>query len=194
MKKEKMKTKELILAGAFVALYIVVLSILATVLGFVPVLYLILPFVASIALAPIFSLYVTKVPKFGAIIALGVAVVLAANMAAGITAIVWGLVITLIAEFIARSGQYQSKKKYFIAYIVFALTNIGPFFALLFVKDKFLKNLIIFYGEEYAAKFDALTPSWIVFAFMGSALVGGVIGGIFAKKVMKKHFEKAGIV
>ena len=194
MKREKMKTKELILAGAFVALYVVVLSILATVLGFVPVLYLVLPFVAAIALAPIFSLYVAKVPKFGAIIALGIAVILVANMAAGITAITWGLVVTLIAEFIARSGQYQSKKKYFIAYIVFALTNVGPFFALLFAKEKFLYNLTIFYGEEYTAKFDALTPSWIVFAFIGMALVGGVIGGIFAKKVMKKHFEKAGII
>ena len=194
MKKDKMKTKELILAGAFIALYVVVLSIIATVFGIVPVLYLALPFSAPIALAPIFNLYVAKVPKFGAIIALGVAVILVANMAAGITAIAWGLGVTFIAELIARSGQYQSKKKYFIAYIVFALTNIGPFFSLLFAKEKFLDNLTVFYGEEYAAKFDALTPSWIVFAFMGMALVGGVIGGIFAKRVMKKHFEKAGIV
>lgn len=194
MEKEKMKTKELILAGAFVALYVVVLSILVTILGFVPVLYLIVPFLLPIALAPIFNLYVTKVPRFGAIIVLGVAVVLVADMASGITAIAWGLFVTLIAEFIARSGQYQSKKKYSIAYIFFALTNVGPLFALLFVKDKFLNNLTLFYGEEYAAKFDAITPDWIVFALIGMALVGGVIGGIFGRKVMKKHFEKAGIV
>ena len=194
MEKEKMKTKELILAGAFVALYVVALSILVTILGFVPVLYLIVPFLLPIALAPIFNLYVTKVPRFGAIIVLGVAVVLVADMASGITAIAWGLFVTLIAEFIARSGQYQSKKKYSIAYIFFALTNVGPLFALLFVKDKFLNNLTLFYGEEYAAKFDAITPDWIVFALIGMALVGGVIGGIFGRKVMKKHFEKAGIV
>ena len=194
MQKEKMKTKELILAGAFIALYVVVLSIVATVLGFVPILYVTVPFFAPIVLAPIFSLYVTKVPRFGGIIALGIAMTLVANMASGITAIAWGLVVTLVAELIAKSGQYQSTKKYYIAYIVFALTNIGPFFTLLLAKEKFLEGLTLFYGEEYTATFDKLTPNWIVFVFLGMALVGGIIGGVFGRKVMKKHFEKAGII
>lgn len=66
-KTNKLKTKDLIVAGAFAALYVVVLFAVVTVMGFVPILYLIAPFVNSVILGCIYMMYVTKVPKTGAI-------------------------------------------------------------------------------------------------------------------------------
>ena len=73
-KTNKLKTKDLIVAGAFAALYVVVLFAVVTVMGFVPILYLIAPFVNSVILGCIYMMYVMKVPKTGAILILSVAV------------------------------------------------------------------------------------------------------------------------
>ena len=53
-KTNKLKTKDLIVAGAFAALYVVVLFAVVTVMGFVPILYLIAPFVNSVILGCIY--------------------------------------------------------------------------------------------------------------------------------------------
>ena len=73
-KTNKLKTKDLIVAGAFAALYVAVLFAVVTVMGFVPILYLIAPFVNSVILGCIYMMYVMKVPKTGAILILSVAV------------------------------------------------------------------------------------------------------------------------
>ncbi len=55
-KTNKLKTKDLIVAGAFAALYVVVLFAVVTVMGFVPILYLIAPFVNSVILGCIYMI------------------------------------------------------------------------------------------------------------------------------------------
>ncbi len=195
MEKEqyKMKTKDLILAGAFIALYIAVMMMVVMTVGFVPIVYIFAPFILSVLLGPVYSLYVAKVPKFGALLVLGIVVTLFSNMIAVWFAYVWGIAITIAVELIARAGKYQSKKMYTLSYVVFALTNMGPFWTLVLSRETFLESTVAYYGEAYAQTMDALTPSWIVFAFVGMALVGGFLGAKFGQKVMKKHFDKVGI-
>ena len=194
MSSNKMNTKDLILAGAFIALYVVALSVIVTIFGFIPVTYLMVPFFLPICMSPIFALYVTKVPRFGAILALGIAVTLVANMTGGVLGIVCSIAAVVVAELIAKSGNYQSKKKYAMAYFSFSFTNIGPFWTLVVAKDSMINACATFYGQEYADQLASLTPSWIIFVFIGMVVVGAIIGNIFAPKVMKKHFEKAGII
>lgn len=43
------------------------------------------------------------------------------------------------------------------------------------------------------AALDALTPSWIVMVLIVLALVGGLLGGLFGRRILKKHFAKVGI-
>ena len=43
------------------------------------------------------------------------------------------------------------------------------------------------------ATLDALTPSWIVVVLIALALAGGLLGGLFGRRVLKKHFVKAGM-
>lgn len=47
--------------------------------------------------------------------------------------------------------------------------------------------------RDYAAALDALTPDWIVAVLIAFALFGGLLGGLLGKRILKKHFEKAGI-
>ena len=73
--KTKLSTKDLIAAGAFGAIYLVVLTVLASVvLPMVPVLFLATPLIAGIVLGTVYMLYAAKVPKKGAILILAVLV------------------------------------------------------------------------------------------------------------------------
>lgn len=191
---KKLKTKDLIVAGAFAALYMAMLMVGVSVLGFVPILYVVAPFFVSILLGPIYMLYVAKVPKPGAIMILAAATGLLTSMGGVWIALVWSLLVGLAAQLIARAGQYKSRKLYRISYCVFACTNMGPFWALVLMKDTFLNTAREYYGPEYAASVDALTPSWILVVLIGIALLGGFIGGALGTRLLKKHFEKAGVV
>ena len=189
-----MKTKDLIIAGAFTALYVVILMVCVSVLGAIPILFLMAPFLLSVILGPVYMLYVMKVPKPGAILILAVIAGLITSLAGMWFALVWSFAIGLIAQLIARLGKYQSKTIYRISYCVFACTNMGPFWMLILAKKSFLAACVNYYGPEYAAKLDALTPGWIVFVLAGIAILGGLAGGALGSSMLGKHFEKAGVI
>lgn len=190
----KLKSKDLIIAGAFAALYVVALFLTVSCMGFIPLLYLMAPFFMSIVLGPIYMLYVMKVPKTGAILILSVVVGLVTSLGGMWFTFIWCIVIGLIAEIIARAGKYRSRKWYAASFVLFACTNMGPFWALIIAKDAFLQSCVGYYGQEYANTLDALVTDWVVVALIGIAILGGILGAALGTKLLKKHFQKAGVV
>ena len=164
--KSKLTTKDLIAAGAFAAIYLVLLTVLAVmVLPIVPVLYLATPLIAGIVLGTVYLLYCVKVPKTGAIFILALLVGAITSMASIyplIAAAVWGVV----AEGIAAGKRRRSPNALAASY----------------------------YGQESADTIDRLTPDWIIAVFVVLARLGGILGGTFGKKLLKKHFAKVGAV
>lgn len=186
----KLTTKDLIGAGAFAAIYLVLLTVLSSlVLPVVPVLFLAAPLVCGIFLGTVYMLYCLKVPRTGAIFILALLVGVITSMASFyplLASIVWGL----IAECIVYGKRRQSANALVLSYMVFNMTSMGPFFAIILAKDAFLKTCATYYGEAYAATLDRLTPEWSVLVFVALALAGGLLGGLFGKKLLKKHFAK----
>ena len=191
--KGNLKTKDLIMAGAFAALYMALFFALATVMGFVPIVYIFTPFILSVVLGPVYMLYVTKIPKRWAIMILAALVGLLTSMDGFWISLIWALALGLAAEFIARRGTAFGKKL-IVSFMVFGCTNMGPAWVLLLAKQRFLDVCAVYYGQDYANTIDSLTPWWIVFVFLAMAIGGGLIGGIVGSRILKKHFEKAGIV
>ena len=191
--KTKLKAKDLIYAGAFAALYIVLVFGIAMVTGIVPIAFILRPVIIGIVCASVYMLYVSKVRKFGAILILGVLVGLV-TMSSGIYTLIAAVVFSLIAEFICKSGNYESKSKIKISYWVFNLTMIGPYLILVYAKPQYIAMCETYSGPEYAQAMDRLTPSWIIFVLAALAVIGAMIGTVIASKIMEKHFEKAGLV
>lgn len=192
--KSKMKSKDLIFAGAFAALYVIVLFVVVSITGFIPVLYIMAPLILAIVLGPIYMLYAAKIPKRGAILILAALVGLITSIGGVWMAGAWSILCGLIAEGIAATGKYRSRKLYQVSYIAFSCTNMGPFWLIILAKDAFLEACLSYYGQDYVDKIDSLTPSWIIFILIGLAVIGGIIGGALGNKLLKKHFEKAGVV
>jgi energy-coupling factor transport system substrate-specific component len=189
---DKLKTKDFIIAGAFAALYVVLLFVVVSVIGFIPIVYLFAPFILSVVLGTVYMLYVTKIPKRWSIMILAALVGLVTSMGGMWFCIFWALLLGLAADLIANSGKH-SRKKYILSFMVFACTNIGPLWMLIISKQRFL-DVCSYYGQDYADAIDRLTPQWIVFVFFAMAIMGGLIGGIVGSRILKKHFEKIGIV
>ncbi|WP_195267811.1 MptD family putative ECF transporter S component [Eubacterium sp. 1001713B170207_170306_E7] len=190
--KEKLKTKDLIYAGAFGALYLILVMMIVMGSGIIPVLYLISPFTVGLICATVYMLYVTKVQKPGAILILSALFGLLTSTNS-IFSLVWALLMGIIAELIVRAGKYNSKKMYTLSFYAFNLNMIGPFLMLVYAKNQFVSICAEYYGSEYAAALDALTPGWIIFALAALALLGAAAGTLLASRFMKKHFVKAGI-
>lgn len=193
--KDKLKTKDLIYAGAFASVYIVVMFVAVMLLGFVPVLYLLAsPFVVGLLNATVYIMYIMKVKKFGAITILGLLFGLVTTTGGHPYSIMFAVPLGLIADLIAKSGNYKSKTMISISYMIFNLTMIGPFMTLFVARDSFVDSCVEYYGEAYGEAILNLATDWLIFAQAGLAVLGALLGTLLAQKLLKTHFEKAGIV
>lgn len=68
----KLKTKDMIYAGAFAALYVVAVLIVMMLVGTIPVIYIACPLLLGIFCGTIYLLSVLKVRKFGATLLIAV--------------------------------------------------------------------------------------------------------------------------
>ncbi|MFI3378564.1 MptD family putative ECF transporter S component [Mammaliicoccus sciuri] len=191
--KKKMNTKDYIFAGAFAAIYIVILVATGMLFGLNPVTFLLTPLITGIILGPVFILYISKVPKRGAVFIL--AILSGLTLSSTTIAPLFIAIITgILAEIVLKDRSKYTKLKNIVAYSIFNIIVVGPFTMLLFARDQFMKSSEYYYGKDYVEQFSALTPNWIILVIVALAIIGGIIGAIIGNKLNKKHFEKAGIV
>ena len=191
--KKKMNTKDYIFAGAFAAIYIVILVATGMLFGLNPVTFLLTPLITGIILGPVFILYISKVPKRGAVFILAILSGLTLSSTT-IAPLFIAIVAGILAEVVLNDRSKYTKLKNIVAYSIFNIIVVGPFTMLIFARDQFMKSSEYYYGKDYVEQFSALTPNWIILVIVALAIIGGIIGAIIGNKLNKKHFESAGIV
>ncbi len=189
---KKLKGKDLINIGIFAAIYFVVIMALAM-LGFIPIFMptysVLMPLLGGI----VFMLFLTKVKKFGMVwimtIIMGIL-----NWITGMSyyALVIGTVTGLIAELILKKGEYKSVKCAIFAHAVFCFWIVSNYIPLFFFADKYWSTRQNF-GQEYIEALTKLFPKWMFPVHIVLCFGFGLLGGLLGHKILKKHFEKAGI-
>ena len=192
MRKEKLKTKDYITAGAFCALYVVILVILGSVFSFIPIVFLMAPLYIGIIEGPIYMLYVTKVRKKGAIFILSILCGFILSQMSWLP-VLWAIIFGLIAEGIIYLGKYKSQSKYLLSYCIYNCISMGPFLALFVAKEKTLSLYTPYYDAKYIETMSQLIQPWMFFVIIGVALIGGFLGGRLSKRVLRKHFVESKI-
>lgn len=193
-KKKKRNTKDLILAGAFAALYVVLMLVIVMGSSIIsPVLYILAPLTVGTVTGTVYTLAVLKARSIVPVIVMGGLFLLLASstnpVSAGLTAL-W----TALACAILVTGKFKSKRVYNLSFIVYNLTMTAPFAMLAYARETFISMARDILGDAYADSLAAVTPNWIYLGIIGLALAGGVIGALLANKLIAKHFAKAGIV
>lgn len=190
----KLSGHDLINIGIFGAIYFVivcVISMLGIVPVFLPLLAVLVPIIGGII--P-FMLFLTKVKKPGMIfimaIIMGLLMVLTGM---GMWSLLTSAIAGLIAEIVFKSGNYASAKKAVLTYGFFSLWMYGNYMSLFLDREQYFAQRASF-GKAYAEAVAQLLPNWMAFVLLIACFICGILGGLFGQKVLKKHFEKAGLV
>ena len=196
MNNNKLKAKDFITICLFTALLFVVefaCGMLGFIHPYVVASYVILiPLVGAIPM----MLFYTKIEKFGMLTIMSVLLAII-MFVTGMGYLGAPLIIAsgVIADLIARSGKYKSFKKTVLSHGVFCLWICANYFPVVVTADSYREGLLESgYTAEYCdALFAAINPATIG-VLLVLCFVFGCVGAFLGKAVVKKHFEKAGIV
>jgi energy-coupling factor transport system substrate-specific component len=101
----------------------------------------------------------------------------------------------LIADLIAKSGNYKKFSKTVLSYGIFCLWICANYFPILVTADSYRQDLVdAGYSAEYCENLFRAINSKTIAVLLALCFVFGIIGAYLGKAVVKKHFEKAGIV
>ncbi len=189
----KLTGKDLINVGIYSAIYFVIVFLVAM-LGMVPILYPMLVVFCPIIGGIPFMLFLTKVKKSGMIFIMSIlmgALMLVSGM--GIYPLIVSIFSGLISELIYRKGNYSSAKMAVLTNATFSLWVWACFLLLFLNRDSYMASRVESVGQDYVTTLNNLTPNWLCPVLLAVCFVCGLIGGVLGKKMMAKHFEKAGI-
>ena len=196
-KQDKLTSKDLIT----IAIFSVIFALLVGVTSFIGLIPSVYPFVVGIQMIPggIVWMYLrAKVPKKGSIIIQSIVIVLVLLLFGSFWPSLLGVIVGgVIAEIITLSRGYRSFAADTIGYAVYTVclticANLPPLIA-------------YDYYYTYAVQSGGMDPAYMeqmmafltgpVFAIsLAVGAAGGIAGAFLGRKVMKKHFERAGIV
>ncbi|MBR3057069.1 MAG: MptD family putative ECF transporter S component [Clostridiales bacterium] len=196
MNSNKLKAKDFITVGIFTAILIVV-EFLCGMLGYIHP-YIVASYVIMIPLvgAIPMMLFYTKVEKFGMLSLMSVLIAII-MFVLGMGYLGAPLIVCagVVADLIAKSGKYKSFKKTIISYGVFCLWICANYFPVIVTADSYRKDLLDGgYSAEYCDDLFRAINEKTIAVLLILCFVFGCIGAVIGKKVVKKHFEKAGIV
>lgn len=190
---KKLKGKDLINIGIFTAIYFVVILIFAM-LGFIPVFMPLMAVFDPLFGGIVFMLFLTKVKKPGMIFIMSILMgILMLLTGMSFYALIVGAISGLIAELIYKSGEYKSSTKAVWAHAVFSLWVWSNFLPLFLQPEKYWSTRQQF-GEDYINTLTNLMPIWMCPVLLVVCFAFGILGGLLGRKLLKKHFAKAGIV
>ncbi|AVQ44883.1 MptD family putative ECF transporter S component [Clostridium botulinum] len=193
--ENKLQAKDLINIGIFTALYFIIGCAVAIPIGFVPIFLPILGSLWTFITGIPFMIFSTKVKKFGMVTIMGILSGLLMGLTGmGFWGVPMGVIFGLLGDLIMKSGEYKSVKKNILGYSTFSLWMIGTYIPMYFMVDQAFADFASSFGEEYATRVIAVMPMWSLILVIVGIFVFAILGGLFGKAILKKHFEKAGIV
>lgn len=195
--REKLKGKDLITIGIFSAIYFVINFIFMLMGGLHPLMWILMPgFIALFTGIP-FMIMCSKVQKMGAVLLMGVITGLIYFVTGMFTLII--LVTFTIGCILGEAARllsgYNSFRGNVMAFVFFSLGMIGSPLPVWLMHDKFIAQ-IIEQGMpvDYITALEKASSPAMLLVLVFAPVVGAIIGSFFTKKMLKKHFEKAGIV
>lgn len=196
MNKTKLTVSDFITIGVFTAVYFLLVTVATFVCALLPGIgNILLPAVAALLSGSVYMLLSARLKKFGGITIMGLVMGLFFFVSGHfILSFAANIVCGILADLIAN-GTHFSKKGLLASYVVFSYGLTGPILPLWFMKDAYISNLVA-RGKDATyinTLFGPINSGSFVVSML-AILICALIGGFFGQKMMKKHFEKAGII
>jgi len=190
----KLALKDLINIGIFSVIYLVGLFVIGAPLGFLVITYLAFPFTVSLILGIAVMFLLAKVQKpLGLFIFAAIPGCLMTLMGHTPVVAIHSLIVAALAEIVRKVLGYNTAKGSIVGYSIMSLWLCGAFWQIFLLKDQYFALTEKMFGADYARELTNL-PWWIMPILYITTFLGGLLGGLLGKKVLKKHFEKAGLL
>ncbi len=189
----KLRTKDIITLGIFSVLFAVVLFLFAAVMGIFPIAFLFYSTLGAIPCGIIYMYVITKISKGGTIIIMTTVIsIIYFLMGTYGLAPLYGFAGGIIAEIISYSSKYKSFWKNTIGYTVYTTCLWFGFMSpmILSTNSYIEQTLAAGYAQDYVISMVSFITGPLFFVALGATIIGGLLGGLFGRKMLKKHFEK----
>ena len=197
MENNKLKVKDLVNIGIFSALYMAIAMVVMIPVGIAPILWLLWPGIAGLFGGVVFTLLLTKVPKMGASLLLAL---ISGILFFATGECTWVIIVTfaiagLLAEVMRKVLGYKSFKGIALAGGFCAIGFIGSPLPMWLFQESYMKSIEeMGMGAEYVEGLQSMISAGSFIGMLAVAFIGGLLGTLIGHKMLKKHFEKAGIV
>lgn len=192
-----LQTRDFISVGIFSLIYAAVTFAIGGIVQMTPITFPLMPPIVALFAGVLFMLYVAKIPKRWALTILGII----GGILLFITGMFWMMSVFFVvsgflADLICASAQFKSFRRNLIAYCVMALSPMGAYIPMAVMPlqfDEFMKNKGDF--EAFSDVIHSIGANrWAIPLMILATIICAVIGGFIGRRLLKKHFEKAGIV
>ncbi|MCU6747182.1 MptD family putative ECF transporter S component [Faecalicatena acetigenes] len=196
--KKKLAIKDFVLMGIFSAVMFALAMFLMMVTGITPAVYLFYPAIFSFICAPLYMLLAVKIQKKGAFLIPSVVLGILLGLMGAQTLLICMIVFGMAAEIIVSLDGYKSYKKMTLAYVVLMIGFYGGDIAPIYIfTDWYIKQATGGVSGTDMGYVDALVDAARSYLGITSAVVllaAALLGTVFSKKLLRKHFEKAGMI
>ena len=193
VKSRGMSGKDVITVGIFSAIYFVINFAFMLLGGLHPLLWILMPgFIALFTGIP-YLMMCAKVQKVGSVLLMGLITGLIYYVTGQFTVVI--LVSCGLAEITRVITHYRSMAGNLVSFVLFSVGMVGSPLPIWLMREDFLRQ-ITEQGmpADYVNTLAALSSNGMLIVLFLAPVVGAIIGGILARAMFRKHFEKAGLV
>ncbi len=197
LKAEKLTARDLITIGIFAAISLVIFFVIGGTAGMT-----LIGTVANIPITVFFTaiaymLLVAKVRKKGNFLIMGAINALPGLMAANVIGVILSIVGWAIAEIFASTNHYKSKKVLIGTYVLGCTLHSAGYTLPMYISNaQYLidRQEILHLTDEALAVYLKMFTWPMYFGMVALTVVTSFLGAYISIKLLKKHFEKAGLV
>lgn len=194
----RMSGRDLVNIGIFAVIYLVVVFSI-NMLGYINPIVMLFALLSAAFIAAIpFVLFLTRVKHAGMVLIFGVVYMLIFVMMghSAIGAFI-GLIAAIIAEVFLYFGRYQARWSFVAANAAWTLWMVGPMILMILDRSTYLNSKEMVTMKEqnphWVEQFESLFTWKAVLLLDAGLLVCGLLGGLLAVFMLRKHFQRAGL-
>lgn len=166
-------------------------------IGITPISYVMITSIQGIVLGIPMMLFLAKVHKPGMVFIFLILGGLASLLLGlGVWALLFSIVMAVVAELILRAGNYESAINSVFAYACMSIVPTASYIPLFFTTQQYFEDSDIQakYGASFADSLSSIGQmTWLFAVIVVVTFICGIIGGFLGRRIFTKHFERAGI-
>lgn len=192
-KKSGIGVRDLVTCAIFTVIYFIIFFACGMT-GLVPIMAFLFPLPLALVSGIPQMLFYTKVRSFGMVTIMGALLgLIAFLMGYGPIGLCLGVACGLVADLILRAGGYKSLKCSVASHCVFSLWVIGTMLPMWILGQAYFEPYRASQGDAFVNESLAYLSGGMLAIVVAGIVVCALVGAAIGTKVLRKHFERAGI-